>query len=349
MTFKKSYLIGIVVFSIALSTFTLYVFQITRTPNLQVDKDPAIIVIPAEATFRSVQDTLFYRHIVNDPVSFSFIAKLMGYQKAIKPGTYKIKSDMNNVDAVKMLRSGNQVPVYIRFSHARLVDELYEPVTRNLSMTPEAFASALESFIKNNDEHFNKDNIISMFIPNSYQVYSTISPEGLVKKMNQEYHRFWNEDRSNAAKTIGLTRFEVSTLASIVQAETVISDESPVIAGLYLNRLKRNIPLQADPTLVFASGDFNTKRVLNVHKEVDSPYNTYKHTGLPPGPINMPSIHSIDAVLHPDSNNYLYMCAKEDFSGYHNFTASLTQHLINASKYQRQLSIEQRKARLFKK
>ena len=164
--------------------------------------------------------------------------------------------------------------------------------------------------------------------------------------MQKEYHNFWDQERLDKAKAIGLTPKQVSTLASIVQAESVKEDEAPVIAGLYLNRLKRGIPLQADPTLVFASGDFGLKRVLNEHKEVDSPYNTYKHKGLPPGPINMPSIQSIDAVLNYQKHEYIYMCAKEDFSGYHNFTSSLAQHNSNARKYQRALSIEMRKARM---
>jgi UPF0755 protein len=197
----------------------------------------------------------------------------------------------------------------------------------------------------NNEEGFNKQTIISMFVPNTYQVYYTISAEDLVERLIKEYHNFWTEKRINKAEAIGLSPLEVSILASIVQAETKVNTESKTIAGLYMNRLKSGTPLQADPTLVFAVGDFSLKRVLNEHKEVDSPYNTYKYIGLPPGPVNMPSIHSLDAVLNYEQHNYLFMCAKEDFSGYHYFTASYQQHLRNAEKYQRQLSIEQRKAR----
>jgi UPF0755 protein len=162
----------------------------------------------------------------------------------------------------------------------------------------------------------------------------------LIEKMHREYEIFWNETRKEKAKAVGLTPLEVSTLASIVQAESIQRDEAPIIAGLYLNRLKKGMPLQADPTLVFAVGDFTLKRVLNEHKEIDSPYNTYKYTGLPPGPINMPEISSLDAVLNHDKNDYIYMCAKEDFSLRHNFTASYQQHLKNAAKYQRALTIE---------
>ena len=152
--------------------------------------------------------------------------------------------------------------------------------------------------------------------------------------------------RKEKARKINLDLKEVSVLASIVQAESIKKEESKIIAGLYKNRLDKGIALQADPTLVFASGDFTLKRVLNVHKEIDSPYNTYLNRGLPPGPINMPTIHSIDAILNHDDHNYLYMCAKEDFSGYHNFASNMRDHLNNARRYQRQLSIEQRKARM---
>jgi UPF0755 protein len=184
-----------------------------------------------------------------------------------------------------------------------------------------------------------------MFIPNTYEVYYNITPAQLIDRMHDEYELFWNEERRKKAEAIGLTTVEVSVLASIVQAETIKRDEAPVIAGLYINRLKKGIPLQADPTLVYAVGDFTLKRVLNEHKEVDSPYNTYKYRGLPPGPINMPEITSIDAVLNYKPSNYLYMCAREDFSGYHNFTSNLAEHNRNAHRYQQALSREQRKAK----
>jgi UPF0755 protein len=342
---RKVFVIIMVVFSALLSTFSFYVYQILKSPNLQVDKEAISFVIPRDATFRSVQDTLYKYDIVQDMVSFSFIAKLMNYSEAVKPGLYTIQANMTNLSAVRLLRAGNQIPSKLTFSHARLVEELYEPVTRYIEIDSGEFRNALDEYIMNNTEGFNKETIISMFIPNTYQVYYTISPENLVLKINREYHNFWNEDNKIKAAKIGLSQLEVSTLASIVQAEARKGDESKIIAGLYMNRLKQGIPLQADPTLVFATGDFTLKRVLNEHKEVDSPYNTYKHKGLPPGPINMPTIHSLRAVLDYARHDYIFMCAKEDFSGFHNFTASLREHNENARKYQRQLSIEQRKAR----
>ncbi len=339
-------MILMVVFAGLTSTFSLYIYQIIKSPNLQVDKSAIRIVIPNQATFRSVQDTLYKYDIVQDMVSFSFLAKLMHYQEAVKPGLYTIRPNMTNIEAIRMLRAGNQTPVQITFSHARLVEDLYEPITRPLMIGPQDFAAALDRFIETNDRGFNKQNIIAMFIPNTYEVYYTITADKLVERLLKEYDAFWNESRKQKAAAIGLTPIEVSILASIVQAEARHNEESPIIAGLYINRLKRGIPLQADPTLVFAAGDFSLKRVLNEHKKIDSPYNTYMYKGLPPGPINMPSIHSIDAVLNYRHHNYIYMCAKEDFSGYHYFTASLREHNENARRYQRQLSIEQRKARL---
>jgi UPF0755 protein len=342
---RKILVIVMVVFAGISSTFSFYIFQIFKSPNLQVDKEAITFVIPGEANFRSVQDTLYKYDIVQDMVSFSFLAKLMNYTDAVKPGMYTIQPSMTNIEAIRLLRAGNQVATKLTFSHARLMEELYEPVTRYIEIDDIAFRDALQDYIEINTEGFDRQTIISMFIPNTYQVYYTISPEALVNKINNEYHTFWSDENLANAGKIGLTPLEVSTLASIVQAEVSINEESKIIAGLYLNRLKQGIPLQADPTLVFAVGDFTIKRVLNKHKEFDSPYNTYKNKGLPPGPINMPTIHSLNAVLNSAQHDFIFMCAREDFSGYHNFTASYAEHTKNARRYQRQLSIEQRKAR----
>lgn len=343
---RRIFIVFIVVFTGLLSTFSFYFWQVLRSPNLQVDKDNFTFLIPDEATFRSVQDTLYKYGVVNDMVSFSFLAKLMNYSDAVKPGLYTIEANMTNIAAIRLLRSGNQTPTKVTFSTARLVSDLYEPVTRYIALTPYEFRSALDEYIATNDDGFTRQTIIAMFIPNTYQVYYTITGMELVAKINREYHRFWTEKKLAKAAELGLSPIEISTLASIVQAETVKDEESATIAGLYINRLQQGIPLQADPTLVFAVGDFTLKRVLNEHKDVDSPYNTYKYKGLPPGPINMPSIHSLNAVLNYEKNNYIYMCAKEDFSGYHNFTSNYRTHSENARRYQRALSIEQRKARL---
>jgi UPF0755 protein len=341
----KKKLIIFLVASILLITFSFYGYQICFTPNILVDRDDRILIIEKEDTYRSVQKKLAEGRFVNDMVSFSFLARLYDFDKSIKPGRYHLHRNMTNPEAIKMLRAGVQDPVNITFTNVRMISELGEKITKNIAISETEFDSALSEFVANNTEGFTPQNIIAMFIPNTYEVYYNLSAEDLVQRMYSEYKIFWNEDRNARADSLGLTRNEVSTLASIVQAETVKENEAPVIAGLYINRLKKDIPLQADPTLVFAVGDFTLKRILNIHKEVDSPYNTYTHTGLPPGPINMPQISMIDATLNYKPHSYLYMCAREDFSGYHNFATTLRDHLNNARKYQQALTIEQRKAR----
>lgn len=341
----KKKLILFLVGSTLLITFTFYAYQIFYTANILVDREDKIFIIEPGATYRQVQENLGRGRFVNDMVSFSFLARLYDYDKSIKPGRYHLQRNMTNLQAIRILRAGMQEPVNVTFTHVRLISEMGEKITKNLSITPEQFYSALNEFIATNSEGFDADNILCMFIPNTYEIYFNISADDLVARMHKEYQRFWNAERIEKADSLGLSPIEVSILASIVQAEAVKDDEAPTIAGLYLNRLREGIPLQADPTLVFAVGDFALKRVLNEHKEVNSPYNTYKHTGLTPGPINMPRIAIIDAVLNAKSHNYIYMCAKEDFSGYHNFSSSLSQHMINARNYQRALTIEQRKGR----
>jgi len=346
---SKGKLVLYIVGSTLLITFVFYGYQICYTPNILLERDDRSFIIRSGTTFRQVQEDLANNDFVNDMVSFSFLARLKGYDKAINPGRFILKRNMSNLQALKVLSTPQQVAVKITFSYVRLRNELGDKITKNLSMSSDEFNIALDEFVKSNDEGFTKDNILCMFLPNTYEVYFNVLPKDLVVKLNGEYKKFWTEDRLNKAKAIGLTPIEISILASIVQAESVKQDEAPVIAGLYLNRLKKKIALQADPTLVYAVGDFGLKRELNSHKEIDSPYNTYKYSGLPPGPINVPQIASIDAVLNYQPNTYYYMCAKEDFSGYHNFSHNLIDHNRNARKYQRALTAEMEKAKQNKK
>ena len=348
MKFNKRLILFLIISVLGIS-FTFYAYQVVYTPNILVDQEDRLLIIKEGDTFADVQREMHEGKYSRDLMSFSFLAKLMDYDKKIKPGRYLLKRDMSNLRAIQLLRSGTQEPVRITFNNVRLISELAEKLTRNLGMTPEEFEASIIKFAASNPHGFNKDNILVMFIPNTYQVYYNITPDALVKRMHQEYEKFWSDERKGKAQKIGLTPIEVSILASIVQAETVDSDEAPTIAGLYLNRLKQSIPLQADPTLVFAVGDFSLKRILNVHKEIDSPYNTYMHAGLPPGPINMPEINSLEAVLDFFPSDYIYMCAKEDFSGRHNFTSDYQEHMNNAIRYQRALTVEQKKGAALKK
>lgn len=348
MKFNKR-LIFFLVISVLGISFTFYAYQLVYTPNILVDQDDRLLIVKDGDTFKDIQQEIHEGNYAQDLISFSFLAKLMNYDKQIKPGRYLLKRNMSNLRALQLLKSGAQEPVRITFNNVRLIPELAEKITRNLGMTPEEFEAALLQFSMSNTYGLNKDNVLVMFIPNTYEVYYNISPTALVKRMYQEYENFWSEDRDRKAKKIGLTRTEISILASIVQAETIRADEAPTIAGLYLNRLKQGIPLQADPTLVFAVGDFTLKRILNIHKEIDSPYNTYRYAGLPPGPINLPEISSLEAVLNYTPSDYIYMCAKEDFSGRHNFTSDYQEHMNNAIRYQKALTIEQRKGAALKK
>ncbi|MEO8474834.1 MAG: endolytic transglycosylase MltG [Chryseolinea sp.] len=330
-------------------SFSFYAYQMVYTPNFQVDQEAKVLIIKDSATFKDLQAELHDGGFVGDLISFSFLAKIMSYDDHIKSGRYVIKKDMNNLAVIKLLRSGKQAPVRITFNNVRLMPDLAEKITRNLNMSPEEFQAALVKFSLNNKHGFTKDNVMAMFIPNTYEVYFNVTPDALIEKMYNQYAGFWNAERKAKAKEMGLTPIEVSVLASITQAESIREEEEPIIAGLYLNRLKKGIALQADPTLVYAVGDFSLKRVLNGHKEIDSPYNTYKYPGLPPGPINLPEIAAIDAVLNYFHSDYYYMCAKEDFSGRHNFTNSYEEHMSNAIRYQRALTVEQKKAAHAKK
>jgi len=347
----KSYrnLIFFLLFSILGISFSFYAYQIVYTPNVLVGKEDRLIVVKEGYVFKDIQKELHEGDFVQDLISFSFLARITGYDEQLKPGRYILRKNMTNLEALRLLRSGKQEPVRITFNNVRLISDLSEKITRNLEMTPVEFEVRLINFTMTNKDGFNKDNVLVMFIPNTYEVYYNIAPDALIRRMHNEYDNFWNAERKEKAQQLGLSQMEVSILASIVQAETVKRNEAPIIAGLYLNRLKKGIPLQADPTLVFAVGDFGMKRVLNEHKQIDSPYNTYKYPGLPPGPINLPEINSIDAVLNYFHSDYYYMCAKEDFSGSHNFTNSYTEHMNNARRYQTALTNEQRKAALNKR
>ncbi len=341
---RKFIIIGIVVFSVLLSSISFYIYQVLKTPNLLVEQPDRYFHIYPDATFKNVQDSLLAGNYITDLVSFSLLAKYMDYHISVKPGRYLLKQDMTNLQAIQLLRSGNQEPVNITFNNVRLIEELAPKICQNIALKAEDFHELLNDSTVYQKYGFDRQNFISMFIPNTYEVYWNISATDLMDRMNREYQGFWNEERLSKAREIGLSELEVSVLASIVNAESQKADEFSRIAGVYLNRLNKGMALQADPTLVFALGDFTIQRVLNEHKEIESPYNTYKYQGLPPGPIRAPSIAAVNAVLEYEAHNYLYFCAREDFSGYHNFATNLTQHLRNARIYQNALN----KAKLYR-
>jgi UPF0755 protein len=289
--------------------------------------------IPEGATYNQVVDSLQTHDILNNYKAFHWVSKKKSYRENVKPGRYILRKGMNTNQIVNKLRAGEQDPVNVTFNNARFNEDLAGKVSRYLQTDS---LSVLQLF--SNKEliekyGFTSETFRAMFIPNTYQFFWTTSASDFAARMKKEYDRFWNETRLNKAQEIGLTPVEVITLASIVQEETAKNDELGRVAGLYINRLQMGMPLQADPTVKYAVGDFSLRRILHVHLEVDSPYNTYKNAGLPPGPVNFPEVSAIDAVLNYERHNYLFMAAKEDFSGYHNFARTLAEHNRNASRY----------------
>lgn len=341
---RNVFLVLFLTFWVVVTSLGFYGYQVFKSANVLVGREARVLLISKGSDFKAVQDSLRTGEFLRDPVSFGLLAKLLRYNQHIKPGRYLLKPDMSNLSAIRYLRSGDQLPVDITFNNIRLKKDLAEKITANLEITQAEFLKVLNDSATAGKYGFDLENFMAMFIPNTYEVYWNIGVEGLFDRMHREYSKFWHEEKKQKAAAIGLSPVEVSVLASIVYAESSKSEEIPKIAGLYMNRLKRNIALQADPTLIFAAQDFTIQRVLNKHKEIESPYNTYKYTGLPPGPINLPPIIALEGVLNYEQHHYIYMCAREDFSGYHNFATNLNDHLNNARRYQRALN----KAKLFR-
>jgi len=324
--------------SLLIIMMSVYFYQVFFNPNVLINKERAILLIPKNASIQQVVDSMKNRKYLEDVVSFMFVSKALSYHENVKAGRYMLTKRMTNLQAIKHLRSGVQAPVRVTFNNIRLKEDLANKICRNLQTEPKDFLSLLNDPDYVTKFGFDTTTIISMFIPNTYEMYWTSSAEEVFERMKYEYDRFWNETRKAKADSLQLTPTEVSILASIVQAETVKNEEKPIVAGLYINRLEKEMLLESDPTVVFALRGFGMKRVLKRHLKTDSPYNTYKYTGLPPGPINLPEPSTIEAVLNYKRHNFIYMCAKEDFSGYHRFASNYRQHINNARKYQRALN-----------
>ena len=334
---KKKILISVIVFSTLLSSISVYLYQMFYSPNFLINQKDKFLIIEDNMNFNDVRNKLIQDTILNDVLSFSVLSKAIKYNQNIKSGAYKIKSNMSNYSLIKMLRSGNQTPINISFNYARKIEDLAKIITKDLKITSDEFMEFINN--KKNDLYgFNKINIMTMFLSDTYEVYWNISIESLFNKMHSEYTKFWNEERINKSNELKMSKIDISILASIVASETIKIDEANIIAGVYINRLKKNMYLQADPTLVYAANDFSIKRVLNKHKKIASPYNTYINKGLPPGPIKLSTKEYIDAVLNYEKHKYIYFCAKDDFSGYHVFAIKLSQHNRNAKKFQKALN-----------
>lgn len=306
------------------------------------DTDHAWLYIPTGAQFDQIKDSLYSHQYISRKKLFENYVELGEYHLRFKPGRYRLENRMSAQDLVDMLIRGLQTPVKVTFHTIRKPEELAGKVAEQI----EADSLSLLKLFSDKDflSQYNADGstLFTLTIPNTYEMWWNSSAQDFMARMAAESGKFWEGERKKKADSIGLTIPEVVTLASIIEKETAKNDEKPLIAGVYINRLRKKWPLQADPTLIYAMDDFTIKRVLNRHKEIKSPYNTYKFTGLPPGPICLPSISSIDAVLQHKDHPYMYFCAKDDFSGYHVFSTTLKEHNRNARRYQEAYSKRER-------
>lgn len=303
--------------------------QLTTTAYLYIDRDDNL-------------DSVYHKiETIGHPKSlfaFRYLADRDHYGDRIRTGRYALRPSDNMRYLYRRLSMGYQTPVNLTVPSVRTLDRLARNLSRQLMIDSLDIAKLLADTAYCRQLGYSPETLPALFIPNTYEVYWNTSAEDLLKRLQKEHRAFWTEERKKKAEQVGLTPNEVATLASIVEEETANNAEKPMVAGLYLNRLKKGMLLQADPTVKFGLQDFGLKRILNKHLEVDSPYNTYKYAGLPPGPIRIPSIQGLESVLNYTPHNYFYMCAKEDFSGTHNFATTLSQHMQNARRYQQELN-----------
>jgi len=311
--------------------YFLYVFE----ENAEKDY---ILYITEKTSFEEVTDTLKTNAVLNDFRAFRWVARRKNYPASVKPGRYAIKKGMNANQIVNILRSGLQEPVKLTFNNVRVKEDLAGKVHKYLQADSLSILGLFENKELIQKYGFTAETFSLMFIPNTYEFYWTTTAEQFSERMYAEYKHFWDSVRVKKAENLEMTPIQVAILASIVQEEAAKNEEKPKIAGVFINRLKRGMPLQADPTVKFAVGDVTLRRILNAHLVIDSPYNTYIYAGLPPGPITFPEVTSIDAVLNFEKHRYLYFCAKPDFSGYHNFAATTGEHGRNAAAYQNALN-----------
>ncbi len=327
MNFKKGLkfvlLVSFVLLALVVGKLLWWIFS----PSVVIENSKDnYINIPTGSEYEDVRKIVTDRGLVKNIKAFDWVANRKNYSNFIHAGHYEFEDGLNNNDLINLLRSGIQTPVNLIFNNIRSLERLSSIVAYQIEADSSEINDLLldENYIS--QFKFSHETVMGAFIPNTYEFYWNTSASGFVERMVDEYEKFWNKERKDKAAAKSLTIKEVSTLASIVDGETVRETEKTRIAGVYLNRLKRGIRLQADPTIIFAIGDFSRNRVLKADLLVDSPYNTYRHAGLPPGPISVPSVSGIDAVLNAEDHSFLYFCARADMSGYHHFSKSLREH-----------------------
>lgn len=333
---KRSIILSIVVGILALACVAAAFFYKTFMAE-NVRNTDVTVVVPPGATFEQVMDTLRKYEVLDSEKTFRRTADALKY-RTMRVGKYDITDCRSNLDLVRLLRRGQHYPVKFTFNNVRTADQFVEKVGNKFFFEPEELAALLRDRAAMQKYGLTDTTAVCLFIPNTYEIYYDITAAEFLDRMYDHYQEFWTDTRRATANEIELTPVQVATLASIVEEENMRPSEKAIIAGLYINRLNKGMLLQSDPTVKFALGDFARKRILNADLQVDSPYNTYKYAGLPPGPIRIPEASTMDSVLHYRHHNYLYMCAKEDFSGYHNFTASAAVHAQNAARYRAALN-----------
>jgi UPF0755 protein len=315
------------------------VYKQVFSPNIETpEKNEFFLYIPTGSQYEDVVALLEKDNMIKNRKTFDWAAEKKKYPENIHPGRYRIRNNISNNELLNMLRAGMQEPVDVVINMARTKEELAGKIAEQIEPGKDDLLTLMndESYLK--EYGFNRQTLLGMFIPNTYEFWWNTSAEGFFERMYKEYDKFWNRERSGRAKEMNFTPNEVITLASIIINETNKEDEYRRIAGVYVNRLRQGIRLQADPTVKYALGDFERQRILKTDTYINSPYNTYLHAGLPPGPIAIPVIKAIDAVLHYEKHDFIYFCAKEDFTGYHNFARTLDQHNKNARSYQKALN-----------
>ena len=336
---KKQLKIFTLIFGLLILIALIIGYYIRNTAFKPIELEETVyIYIEPSTKYDEIVDQIKKQVNLPSEKFFQIISEKMKFPETIKTGRYAIRDGMTMPEIIRMLRSGNQTAVKLTFNNMRTKENLAGRISNQLMLDSVELLNVLKDETKLEVLGFDTNTIAAMFIPNTYEVYWDTSIDNLMNRMKKEYTSFWNESRKDKAKEIGLSPIEVSILASIVEEEATYSDEYSIVAGLYLNRLKRGQRLEADPTIKFALNDFSLRRILYKHLEVESPYNTYRNEGLPPGPIRIPSIKGIDATLSPQDHKYLFMCAKEDLSGRHNFATTHAEHLRNAARYQRALN-----------
>ena len=343
MYLKKILLAIVLIGVLIMGGFAWYVYSNIFTDNTAFNNKEAHVYIPTNATFSEVLVEL--EPLLKDSKTFATVARRKGYVDNIKAGHFVIKKGMNNNDIINSIRSGNS-PIKIKFNNQERLENLAGQVAGQIEVDSLSLLNAMKdpSFLE--ETGFTTATALAMYIPNTYEVYWNMSAISFRERMRKEYNAFWNEAREAKAKKLKLTRAEVIALAAIVQKETAKVDERPRVAGVYVNRLNSGIPLGADPTVIYAKklveNDFDQviKRVLYKDLEIDSKYNTYKNAGLPPGPITMPDVSAIDAVLNHENHDYFYFVADVTNFGYHKFAKTLAQHNRNAAEYRRWIAAQ---------